>query len=124
MTVELEKFYPWLVCFIPLIISAGGNSGSQSATLVITAMTSGQVEVPRLAFECCTARELDRIARDLGADFWRLSVGWLPCSWRTKPAIDALVIPLTLISVIICGCLCGATLPIVCSSGSGLGSLP
>ncbi len=40
---ELES-YAWLVCFIPLIISAGGNSGSQSATLVITAMTSGQLK--------------------------------------------------------------------------------
>ena len=41
--VELEKF-TWLVWFIPLIISAGGNSGSQSATLVITAMTSGSIK--------------------------------------------------------------------------------
>ena len=41
---ELGKVCTWLVWFIPLIISAGGNSGSQSATLVITAMTSGEVE--------------------------------------------------------------------------------
>ncbi len=40
---DLERF-GWLVWFIPLIISAGGNSGSQSATLVITAMTSGEVK--------------------------------------------------------------------------------
>ncbi len=40
---ELEQ-YAWLVWFIPLIISSGGNSGSQSATLVITAMTSGEVK--------------------------------------------------------------------------------
>ena len=30
---------PWLVLFIPLVISSGGNSGSQSATLIIRALT-------------------------------------------------------------------------------------
>ena len=34
---ELNQF-EWLVWFIPLIISAGGNSGSQSATLVILSL--------------------------------------------------------------------------------------
>lgn len=35
--------YTWLVLFIPLVISCGGNSGNQSATLVITAMATGDV---------------------------------------------------------------------------------
>lgn len=33
----------WLVLFIPLVISSGGNTGSQSATLVIRGLTDGQV---------------------------------------------------------------------------------
>ena len=32
-----------LALFVPLIISSGGNSGSQAATLVIRAMTLGEV---------------------------------------------------------------------------------
>ena len=33
----------WLVPFIPLVISSGGNSGSQSATLIITALSRGHI---------------------------------------------------------------------------------
>jgi magnesium transporter len=35
----------WLVYFIPLLMATGGNSGNQSAALVITALTSGNVTV-------------------------------------------------------------------------------
>ena len=31
----------WLIAFIPLVIASGGNSGNQSATLVITALSMG-----------------------------------------------------------------------------------
>ena len=41
---RLKTLY-WLVPFIPLIISSGGNSGSQSATLVITALSRGHISV-------------------------------------------------------------------------------
>jgi magnesium transporter len=35
----------FLVSFVPLIISSGGNSGSQASTLVIRAMTLGEVKL-------------------------------------------------------------------------------
>ena len=41
---ELEKIV-WLVFFIPLIMSSGGNTGNQSATLVITALTNGELKL-------------------------------------------------------------------------------
>lgn len=41
---RLKTLY-WLVPFIPLIISSGGNSGSQSATLIITALSRGHITV-------------------------------------------------------------------------------
>jgi len=41
---KLKTLY-WLVPFIPLIISSGGNSGSQSATLIITALSRGHISV-------------------------------------------------------------------------------
>ena len=37
-----------LALFVPLIISSGGNSGSQAATLVIRALALGEVRPPRL----------------------------------------------------------------------------
>jgi magnesium transporter len=41
---ELEKQYV-LSLFLPLIISSGGNSGSQASTLVIRAMALGEVRI-------------------------------------------------------------------------------
>ncbi len=37
-----------LALFVPLIISSGGNSGSQASTLVIRALALGEVRTPRL----------------------------------------------------------------------------
>ena len=105
--VELER-YAWLVCFIPLIISAGGNSGSQSATLVITAMTSGEVRFAdwgRVMIRECY------VALALGAFLG--SIGWAVAFFIAPSPMDSLVIPITLLSVIVCGCLCGAALPMI-----------
>lgn len=33
----------WLVAFLPMIVSTGGNTGGQSATLVITALATGEI---------------------------------------------------------------------------------
>ncbi len=40
-------------------------------------------------------------------------IGWIVAAFMAPSVQDAIVIPLTLISVIVCGCLCGATLPIM-----------
>ncbi|SMP65350.1 magnesium transporter [Neorhodopirellula lusitana] len=104
---ELE-IYAWLVCFIPLIISSGGNSGSQSATLVITAMTGGEVvpaDLPKVF-----VREVF-VSLMLGS-FLSL-IGFLVALFLAPSAWDALVIPITLLSVIVCGCLCGVVLPMM-----------
>jgi len=37
--------YAWLVLFIPLIISSGGNSGSQSSTMIISALVTKDIEL-------------------------------------------------------------------------------
>ncbi|WP_047814654.1 magnesium transporter [Rhodopirellula islandica] len=104
---ELNSF-AWLVWFIPLIISAGGNSGSQSATLVITAMTGGEVknsDLPRVL-----SREF--VVSLLLGSFLSL-IGFLVALAIAPTAWAALVIPCTLLSVIFCGCMCGVTLPIL-----------
>jgi len=40
---ELLLLYPMLAMFLPLLVDAGGNTGSQSATLVIRALALGEV---------------------------------------------------------------------------------
>lgn len=104
---ELNSF-AWLVWFIPLIISSGGNSGSQSATLVITAMTGGEVkydDLPKvLAREFVVSLVLGGFLALIG---FGVAVFVAPTSW------DAVVIPITLLSVIVCGCLCGVFLPLM-----------
>ncbi len=104
--VELQT-YAWLVWFIPLIISSGGNSGTQSATLVITAMTGGEVEIsdlPRVL-----ARELV-VSTLLGG--FLAAIGYAVALFIAPTSTDAAVIPLTIFSVCLVGCLCGASLPI------------
>ncbi len=104
---ELAR-YAWLVYFIPLIISAGGNSGSQSATLVITAMTSGEVKEDD--WHRVLTREI--IVSLLLGGFLAL-IGFVTAVFLAPTLTSALVIPLTLVSVIVVGCLFGATLPIM-----------
>ena len=100
--------FGWLVWFIPLIISAGGNSGSQSATLVITAMTSGQVRTRD--WKTVLKREMV-VSIGLGAFLGLISLG---VASTIAPSLrDSFVIPFTLLLVIVCGCMCGATLPLV-----------
>ena len=40
---SVSKEIVWLVAFLPMIVSTGGNTGGQSATLVITALATGEI---------------------------------------------------------------------------------
>lgn len=105
--VELDQ-YAWLVWFIPLIISAGGNSGSQSATLVITAMTGGELTYRDWPNVLCR----EAVVASLLGGFIS-TIGYAVAVTIAPSAVAALVIPITLMAVIFCGCLCGATLPLL-----------
>lgn len=98
----------WLAWFIPLIISSGGNSGSQSATLVITAMTSGSLKLSN--WRLVIGREL-LVSVMLGGfvAFFGLVVALLVAPSRT----EAFIIPVTLFFVVMSGCICGASLPMM-----------
>ncbi|MCA9136049.1 MAG: magnesium transporter [Planctomycetales bacterium] len=100
--------YIWLVSFIPLIISAGGNSGSQSATLVITALTSGQLEVSD--WRTVIRREIV-VSLVLGS--FLSVIGYGVAIFLAPTPFAALVIPSTLMAVIIVGCFFGALLPLI-----------
>ncbi|HJU67780.1 MAG TPA: magnesium transporter [Gemmatimonadaceae bacterium] len=97
-----------LVFFVPLIISSGGNSGSQSATLITRALAVGDVEL-RDALRVLTREGLQGLA--LGAflglfGFLRVIIGGESTSF-------ALVVGVTLLTVVITGTLVGATLPLI-----------
>lgn len=105
--VEFEK-YIWLVWFIPLIISSGGNSGSQSATLIITALATDDVSLKD--WSKIIRREL---ASGLVLGSFLAIIG-LGCALLMAPGPrEASVIPLTIMLVVVCGTLSGSTLPLI-----------
>ncbi len=100
----------WLVLFLPLVVSSGGNSGGQSATLIIRALTTKEVS-PALWWSVVWRELLTGIA--LGAVLGAIGyfVGWFVAG----SAVDALVLPITLLLVVICGTLVGSALPLLFS---------
>ncbi|MCH7729829.1 MAG: magnesium transporter, partial [Planctomycetes bacterium] len=104
---NLEKWI-WLMPFIPLVISTGGNCGNQSATLIITALTRGHIKLSD--WGRVVRREL-LLGLLLGSVIGVMSyvpAGLLASNWR-----DALVLPLTIVLVVVCGTLCGSLLPLL-----------
>jgi len=98
----------WLVMFIPLIISSGGNSGSQSATLIITAMTSGDVVLSD--WGRVLRREL-LMGVSLGGFLG--TIGFFAAWVLTGSLRKAVVLPLSLLLVVICGTVVGSALPMM-----------
>ena len=104
---EYERF-AWLVLFIPLVISTGGNSGNQSATLVITALSTGNIALPD--WWRVIRREL-WMGLMLGTFLGTL--GFVSALLMGIEAFAALVMPITLLLVVVCGTLTGSVLPLL-----------
>ena len=102
------KTHAWLVLFIPLVISSGGNSGSQSAALIITGLARRDLSVKDW-------RKV--LLRELGMGFFLggflAMCGLFASIWLTPGWQAALVAPLTLVLVVACGALLGAMLPLL-----------
>lgn len=113
-TFALEQFeadlarIPWLVIFIPLVISTGGNSGNQSATLVITALNKGEASVRD--WWIIMRREL---AMGLILGLIMAFMGMLLALFKSPTPYSALVVPATLVLVVIAGTLIGSMLPLL-----------
>jgi magnesium transporter len=106
--------WPWLMLFIPLIMSSGGNSGNQSATLVITALSRGEIKVAD--WWRIVSREVG-IGLMLGSflALFGFLVVWLITD---DPAAKTqlwwpLVVPVTLVLVVTCGAVAGSMLPLI-----------
>jgi magnesium transporter len=103
-----------LSLFIPLIISSGGNSGSQASTLVIRAMTVGEVRLRdwwRVARrEVFSGLALGSVLGLLG--FSRIVLGSALGFDRQEHAIRlGLAVGLSLIGVVLLGTMAGSMLP-------------
>jgi magnesium transporter len=105
-----------LALFVPLIISSGGNSGSQAATLVIRALALGEVGLAewwRVMF-----RELRAgltLGVILGAIGFSRIAAWSAVSDMYGPhwALVALTVGLALVGIVLWGTLAGSMLPFV-----------
>jgi magnesium transporter len=98
----------WLAWFLPLVISTGGNSGSQTATLIIAALTAGDLTVKD--WLRVVKRELI-MGVTLGG-FLGL-IGFVFALFMAPNLSGAFVLPITLIMVVTCGTLVGSLLPLL-----------
>lgn len=119
-----------LTMFLPLIMSSGGNSGSQAATLIICAMTLGEVTVRDwwriMKREVLSGLFLGTILGSIA--FLRISL-WSMISpiYGVHWPLLALTVFLSLIGVVLWGTLSGSMLPILlkwCGADPATSSAP
>ena len=98
----------WLIAFIPLVIATGGNSGNQSATLVITALSTGDCKLSDW-------RKILRREAVLGLLLGGLLAvpGYLLAIVYAPSPAEAIVIPVTIMAVVMMGTLVGSVLPLL-----------
>jgi magnesium transporter len=98
----------WLIAFIPLVIATGGNSGNQSATLVITALSTGDCKLSDW-------RKILRREAALGLLLGGLLAvpGYLLAMAYAPSPAEAVVIPVTIMAVVMMGTLVGSVLPLL-----------
>jgi magnesium transporter len=106
-----------LVLFIPLIISSGGNSGSQASTLIIQAMAVGEITLKDwwrvMKREISSGVLLGTVLAVIG--FLRIMI-WHQVSpelYGQHWVPIGITVSLTLLGVVLWGTLCGSMLPMI-----------
>ncbi len=103
-----------LALFVPLIISSGGNSGSQASTLVIRALALGEVGLADwwrvMRREVLAGLSLGAILGSIG--FLRIML-WSTFShmYDPYPFLVALTVAISLVGIVLWGTLIGSLLP-------------
>ncbi len=103
-----------LAVFIPLIISSGGNSGSQATTLVIRAMALGEVRLRDwfrvVRRELAAGLVLGTILATIGLTrilLWQTVAG----TYGPHYLLIGMTIAVSLLGVVLCGTISGSMLP-------------
>jgi magnesium transporter len=106
-----------LALFVPLIISSGGNSGSQASTLIIQAMAVGEINLSDwwrvMRREILSGLMLGAVLGIIG--FFRIAI------WHTvRPEVYGehwvplgITVGVALLGVVLWGTLCGSMLPMI-----------
>ena len=96
-----------LVFFLPLLVGSGGNAGSQSATLMVRALTTGDVQFKDW-FSLLGRESL--VALCLGGTMAiAVSIlGYIRGDWMV-----AVVLALSMLGIVLMGCLIGMSLPFI-----------
>jgi magnesium transporter len=105
--------FRWLVAFIPLIISSGGNSGTQSATLIITALSRKHIALSdwvRVLRRELIMGLLLGVGLALLGYFASLLLIPMDAVNRDRAVF---VVPLTLVLVVLAGTITGGILPLI-----------
>ena len=105
-----------LALFVPLIISSGGNSGSQASTLVIRAMAIGELRLKDwwrvIRREALAGVMLGGILGFIG--FLRITIWSLFSSlYGPQWLLVAVTVGLTLVAIVLWGTLVGSMLPLI-----------
>jgi len=105
-----------LALFIPLIISSGGNSGSQASTLIIQAMAVGEIHVTDwwrvMRREIISGLLLGSILGVVG--FFRVIIwNMIFNSYGDHTVMIGLTVGISLIGVVLWGTISGSMLPII-----------
>jgi magnesium transporter len=106
-----------LALFVPLIISSGGNSGSQASTLIIQAMALGELTIADwfrvIRRELLSGLLLGTVLGIIG--FCRIMLWTLifPHTYGPHGILVAITVGVALIGVVLWGTIAGSMLPIV-----------
>ncbi|WP_166831481.1 magnesium transporter [Thalassoroseus pseudoceratinae] len=98
---------PWMILFLPMVLASGGNAGSQSATLVIRAVSLGELG-RKTAFRIFWREVL--LASQLGAC---LGVLAFLCALIFNPPARAMTVAATVLLVVVMGAVTGSMLPLL-----------
>jgi magnesium transporter len=95
--------------YVPLLISAGGNSGSQSSTLVIRGLALGEIKMTD--WWRILVRELG-MGIVLGAMIALIAMGRV-LMYPDQSLLFAITVALTVLCIIVSGCTVGSMLPLI-----------
>jgi magnesium transporter len=106
-----------LALFIPLVISSGGNAGSQAATLVIRALALGEVKLGDwwriMRREIMAGLALGTILGTIGLVRITVTSAFFPGVYGQHPMLIAATVGTALVGIVLWGSLIGSLLPII-----------